>query len=99
VPTPATAADIRWEPPSLFFSERWATPADAAPSVDMFRARVPAVPLAPPDDGPRNGTTNGSSNGTADSGPDGSADDDRDEQGTPRDDESTSRPEPDVSRR
>jgi polysaccharide biosynthesis transport protein len=98
VPAPATAADIRWEPPNLFFSERWAPPTSAAPLVDMFQARVPPVPLAPPvpaNDGPSNGT----SDDAADSGSDESADDSRDKQATPADDERTSRPEPDVSRR
>jgi hypothetical protein len=76
----------------------------------MFQARVPAVPLAPAHDGPpdananatsngTNGTSNGNTDGAPTSTSDGSADGNRDEQETPPDDERTSRPEPDVSRR
>ena len=99
--TPAApAGDIRWEPPSLFVSERWATPADAAPFVDLFQARIPAVPLEPLNEVRRDG----GSDGTPNHAPTGTANSSAERKGngheTPRgDDERTSRPEPDVSRR
>jgi polysaccharide biosynthesis transport protein len=97
VPAPAPAADIRWEPPSLF-SERWAAPASAAPLMDMFQARVPAVPLEPVNGGPPD-AAKGAADGAATSTSNTPADGNRDEQGPPADAERTPRAEPDVSRR
>jgi hypothetical protein len=100
-PAPATAPSGAGVPTrsSPFFSERWATPAGAAPFADTFQARVPPVPLEPAHDRPPDAGTNGTSNGNSNANSSGPAEEDRDDQGTPTDADRTSRPEPDVSHR